>query len=310
MMAALPSAPPIRCLALGVLLTSRWMLAAPPASQTPPDPALARLLSAVGTDAGRFWSGAPAYLGTETWTEYSTAAPHKPGKRRLHLRLPPNPPAESTVTRQIVSLYALAPMRRRAESLFEFRQVLSIDGKPAGDPAQLRQRFIGDLTSENDKRLHRLRDNFENQAMSGIIVDFGQLILLFTRPRQKQYDFELKPTEHIGALAAARIDFTQKTGDQGLHISEPGRDQEDTPLHGQIMVSPSDGAVLQIRLTADRKVDSHQIHDEAQVDYTHIAPHALVPVSVVHRRTEDGKTLYQDVFTYANWQPLGPPSHH
>ncbi len=288
------------------------MLAASSTAQTPPSPELTRLLSGVGTDAGRFRSGAPAYLGTETWTEYSTAAPHKPGKRRLHFGLPPKPKAESTatVTRQIVSLYALAPMNRRAESLFEFRQVLSVNGKPTGDPAQLRQQFIDALTSENDKRLRRLRDNFENQAMSGIIIDFGQLILLFTRPRQKQYSYTLGPTEHIGALTAARIEFTQKTGGQGLHITEPGRDQEDTPLHGQIMVSPADGSVLQIRLLADRKLDSHQIHDEAQVDYTHIAPHAIVPVSVVHRRTEDGKTLYHDVFTYSNWQPLGPPSHH
>ena len=288
------------------------MLAASSTAQTPPDPALTRLLSGIGTDAGRFRSGAPAYLGTETWTEYSTAAPHKPGKRRLHFGLPPKTPAESTatVTRQIVSLYALAPMNRRAESLFEFRQVLSVDGKPSGDPAQLRQQFVDALTSEDSKRLRRLRDNFENQAMSGILIDFGQLILLFTRPRQKQYSYELKPTEHIGALTAARIDFTQKTGDQGLHISESGGDEQDTPLHGQIMVSPADGSVLQIRLTADRKVNDHQVHDEAQVDYTSIAPHALVPVSVVHRRTQDGKTLYQDVFTYSNWQSLGPPSHH
>ncbi len=309
-MAALPFAPRILRLALGSLLTTGWMLAAPPTAQTPPDPALTRLLSGVGTDAGRFWSGAPAYFGTETWTEYSTAAPHKPHKRRLHVGLPPKPPAESTVTSQIVSLYALAPITRRAESLFEFRQVLSVDGKPAGDPAKLRQQFLDALTSEDSKRLRRLRDNFENQAMSGVIIDFGQLILLFTRPGQKQYSYELKPPEHIGALTAVPIDFTQKTGSQGLHISEPGHDQEDTPLHGQIMVSPADGAVLQIRLLADRKLDSHQIHDEAQVDYTRIAPHALVPVSVVHRRTEDGNTLYHDVFTYSNWQPLGPPSHH
>jgi hypothetical protein len=309
MSSALPSASSIPRLLLGLAATPVWMLAASSTAQTPPNPELTRLLSGVGADAGRFRSGAPAYFGAESWTEYSTAVPHPPHKRRLHLGLPPQSPAEATVTRQIVSLYALAPMNRRAESLFEFRQVLSVDGKPAGDPDKLRQQFLDALNSEDSKRLRRLRDNFENQTMSGIMIDFGQLILLFTRPRQKEYSYEIKPPVQIGAISATPIEFSQKSGAQSLHISDSGGGEQDTPLHGQIIVSPS-GTVLQIRLTADRKVNSHQIHDEAQVDYTAIAPHALVPVSVVHRRTSDGKTLYQDVFTYSNWQPLGPPSHH
>ncbi len=287
------------------------MLAAPRTAHPPENAELTRLLAGVGKDAGRFWSGAPGFVGKETWTEYSIAAPAKPSKRRLHFGLKPQKPAEaSTITRQIISLYALAPMHRRAESLFEFRQVLSIDGKTTGAPAPLRQQFLADLDSGDEKRLRRLRQNFERQAMSGIMIDFGQLVLLFTRPRQKQYSYTLKPAEHIGAVTAVRIEFSQQNGDQGLHINEPGEQEQDTPLQGQIMVQSTDGSVLQIRLAADRKVNDHQVHDEAQVDYTHIAGGALVPVSVVHRRVRDKITLYQDVFTYSDWQPIGPPAHH
>ncbi len=287
------------------------MLAVAPPIRAAEDPQLTRLLAGVGKDAGRFWSNAPGFIGHETWTEYSVATPAGPTKRRLHFSISrPKTAAETTVTRQIVSLYALAPFRKHAESLFEFRQVLSIDGKPAGDAAELLRQFKEELASGDEKRLRKIRQNFERQAMSGVMIDFGQLILLFTRPRQKQYSYTLKPAERIGAETAVRIEFTQQSGDQGLHIDEPGKQEENAPLHGQIMVRPEDGAVLQIRLTSDRKQDGAEIHDEAQVDYAHRSGGMVLPVSVVHRRTQDKKALYQDTFTYADWEAIGPPARH
>ncbi len=260
------------------------------------------ILTRLAKDASDFWATAPRYVAEETWRESSTITPER---QKRHLRIgaaATKKPVDTTVIRQLVSYYAFGAFRHGPEALFEFRHIISVDGKAKGDPDRELKKFEAGLHEKSDHWRHKAREDFEMQTMSGVVVDFGQLIMLFTKRRQQQYDYKLNGTERLGADIALRVDFEQRQGKQGLHISDPGQEPENTPLRGQILVRRGDLGVLQIRLSASRKEKAIEVRDEGQVDYFRNAAGALLPTSVVHRRYEDKKLIYEDSFQYSNWR--------
>ena len=286
------------------LCTILSMLAPAPAVQGQENPFLPQMLVALGREASQFWSGAPGYVGKETWREKYTYV-KQPGRRFFRTGADAlKKPQTVNAVHEVVSYYAVAPFRRSPESLFEFRRVISIDGKATGEADREREEFIGGLRDGGDKWRHKLRDAFEEQTMAGVMVDFGQLIMLFTKHGQKQFEFSLKGAERSGADTAVLLHFEQQKGKQALRVTDSGNER-DTPLKGEILLRDPDYAVLQIRLSSARTEEGRKVRDEAQVDYTRNSAHAILPASVTHRRYLDGKLDYEDVFEYSDWAQIG-----
>ena len=276
------------------------MLATAAPVQAQENPFLPKMLAALWREASQFWSDTPGYVGKETWREKYTYV-KQPGRRFFRVGADAlKKPETVTKVRELVSFYAVAPYRRSPESLFEFRQVVSIDGKPTGEEARQREEFVDGLREGSDKWRHKLRDSFEQQTMAGVMVDFGQLIMLFTKHGQQQFAFSVKGAERSGADTAVILHFEQQKGKQALRVTDSGNEQA-TPLNGEILLRDPDYAVLQIRLSSARTEDSRKVRDEAQVDYARNAAHAILPASVTHRRYLDGKLDYEDVFRYSDW---------
>ncbi len=282
------------------LCTILSMLATVPAVQSQENPFLPQMLVALGREASQFWSAAPGYVGKETWREKYTYV-KQPGRRFFRVGADAlKKPQTVTTARELVSLYAVAPFRRSPESLFEFRQIVSVDGKTSGEENRQREEFVDGLRDGSDKWRHKLRDAFEQQTMAGVMVDFGQIIMLFTKHGQKQFAFSVKGAERSGAETAVILHFEQQKGKQALRVTDSGNEQA-APLNGDILLRDPDYAVLQIRLSSSRTEDGRKVRDEAQVDYARNAAHAILPASVTHRRYLDGKLDYEDVFQYSDW---------
>ena len=278
---------------MAAILACPWPAEAQPAV-TPAvikDARIAEALHRWSSEAGSFWQVAPGFVGRETVHQKAL----KKGKGAK---------AQSFETRDIESFYALATFRGAPEALREFRWILTIDGKKQQEEEGARRAFEAQLVSGKDEAKEALRTDFEKACLAGVATDFGQLILLFTKPNLEKYSYELSGESRLGADNAWQIAFTQFAGDQSLHLSE-GRRNMSVKLQGELWSRPGDFLPLRIVVNARRQRDKNQIRDEAMLDYM-VVPPALLPASLVYRRYVNEEMRLESVYRYSDWQAMGP----
>ena len=266
------------------------------------DAVVTQALPRIGRQASQFWQAASGYFCRETLHQKALTMP-KPklriGRKAIEAVKP------EFKDREIVSFYSLSAFRTTPEALHEFRQVISVDGKPTMPEAKALQKFRTVLGSKDDRARTELQEDFDQTNLAVAATDFGQLILLFTRANLGKYSFERDTPALVGADRAIVMKFRQSGGQESLRIAEPGK-QVKQPLSGQLWVRESDFAPLRITLTATRQLESAEIRDEARVDYAPTSSGAVLPASVVYRRYVDNELKVENVSQYSDWQPVNP----
>src|SRR5207244_5603049 len=114
--------------------------------------------------------------------------------------------------------YGYSAFKDSPGALHEFRTVVSIDGRKVQAPEKARRTLTLGVTSADDSVKKQLLKEFEKHGLIGAATDFGQLILLFSKRRLANYDFELAGQDRIGADTAARLKFRQKGGNESLTV--------------------------------------------------------------------------------------------
>ena len=263
---------------------------APLASQ--PDPRVADALYRISKEASGLWQTAPHFIGLETVTQKALTR----GRGKL-------PPAFRT--REIVSCYSLGAFKGSPEALREFRHIVSVDGKTLEDEKSGRAGLERELASSADSGKLALLKEFEKTCLAGSATDFGQLILLFTKPNLSKYSFEFAGDARIGVDNAWLIGFKQQTGNESLHISEGGSKRSEK-LQGEISVRQGDYLPLRIILNATHARGKNEIRDAAKLDYT-VVGGALLPAALVYRRFVNGDLAMESIYRYSDWQAAGAP---
>jgi hypothetical protein len=245
---------------------------------------LPQILSRIGEEAEVYRRAAPQAIAEETLEQ-----------RVLSYRHGNRPVWE---TRRIVSEYSLGALKEAPDSPHEFRQVVSVDGRKLNSPEKARHALSLDLTSADDRVRKRLLEDFQKHGLAAAAVDFGPLILLFTKRQIGDFDFAPQGAAFAGAEAAYVLRYTQKAGPATVMIFE-GRKVIRQPLEGLIFVRRRDSLPLRITLRAVRPEHGGLAVDEGTVDYG-MTPHGfLAPVSVVHRSFVNGRLAVEDVFHYS-----------
>jgi len=264
------------------------------------DTLVTQALPQIAKQASRFWQTAPGYVAKETLKQKAAVKP----KRKFRIGGGAvDPPKPELKDREIVSYYAISSFRSSPEALHEFRKVVSVDGKPAAPEGTALEKFRATLASSDDRARKVLQANFDKTGLAIAAIDFGQLILLFTKPNLQKYTFESHSTGLIGADRAVVIAFRQNTGAESFRIVEAGK-QMNEPLSGELWVRDSDFTPLRITLTVSRREQFEEIRDEARVDYELKAGGTLLPASVVYRRFRSDELTVENVYEYSDWQPL------
>jgi hypothetical protein len=264
------------------------------------DPLVARALPEIAKLASDFWHSAPDFMARETMKQKALSVP----KRHVRIGAKATEPTKPTMKdREIVSYYAISFFNARRESLHEFRQIVSVDGKDSTASAEALAKFRATLDAKNDKAKQSLLDNFEKATLSVAATDFGQLVLLFTRANLPKYNFDLKPRQQVGADRALVIAFQQNAGGEALRITEPGR-KVNQPLSGELWVRESDYQPLRITLTSTHLDEGDEIRDEARVDYAPRPGSIFLPASVTYRRYLKNTMIVENIAEYSDWRPV------
>jgi hypothetical protein len=212
------------------------------------------------------------------------------------------PPKPEFSHREIVSFYALSSFRTSPEALHEFRETVSVDAENiAGESSADQFRTI--LNGSDDKAKKGLLDKFEKTSLAVAATDFGQLILLFTKPNQGKYNFRSGGSALVGADHALIVDFSQSAGGEALRVTEPGKEIRE-PLTGQIWIRQAGFLPLRITLRTAHLERSRTIRDEARVDYEPKGDGMILPVSIVYRRFVDDDLHVEAIYRYSDWQAV------
>jgi hypothetical protein len=268
-----------------------WSTDLPPQGELPP------LIRQLTSQASAFWGSAPSWYGRETLRQ---RGPSEAKKQRhgIHFSEPgPVKPSELD-SREIVSWYGFSAYSTNSEAVREMRQIVSIDGKavPGGQSAD---GFCRLLRGRDDDSRQKLVEKFEDATLADAPIDFGQIVLLFTRRAIDRYTFKLKGPDLIGAQRVTVFQYIQQTGKPGLHLDQ----SKPLPLAGTLCLRDRDGLPVRITVVATRK-DKSEIRDEAEVEYQEVAHGVILPASLVHRRFVNGVLHSEDRAQYSDWKPV------
>ena len=208
---------------------------------------------------------------------------------------PPRHVARSTV-RQIVSEYSVGTLQETAShDLHEFRQVISVDGRPVQIRRERPPRSFARHAVADDRIRKRMLEEFAKNGLVDIATDYGLILLEFTRRGWENLQFgpsRRRAWAQIQALVLAWKQISTAGGELEFH----GRRAVRQPLEGRLWMRKSDGLPLRVEAWAELQDGSHTVRDQASVDYVMSSHGFLTPVSVVHRHSVDGQVMTENLY--------------
>jgi hypothetical protein len=254
-----------------------------------------QILSRVAEEASVFQQNMPKALTQET-LDQRTLLPPTRFRPRLGTSPPPKP---RLLVREIVSEYSVGALRDSdSGDLVEFRQVISVDGRPVQTPEHARHALSLGIQSADDRLRKRMLEDFAKNGLVDVATDYGLILLAFTKRGLENIQMTPAGEARVGADSALVFDWKQ-TSTAGGELEFHGRQAAHRALEGTLWVRRSDGLPLRIQAWAeylDR--NRHKIRDEATVEYSMSAHGFLTPASVVHRHRIDGQIVTENEYRY------------
>lgn len=261
-----------------------------------------RLAAQLGEEAAKFAEKAPKVIAREVLRHRSLKPPPR---FRPRVGESARKPLEATwIQREVVSEYGWASFQDGG--FHEIRQVIEVDGKKLPGSGRAVDSLAAMLTARNEERLKKQLRELEKHGLRGAASDFGQLILLFSKPRLAQ--FEIMPARITAEEAV--FDFRQIDGMPAMTLFDAAKADRPVGLEikGQIFVRPSDFRPFKITLSAAPALGKEQVRQEAVIEYEQ-SPHGLlVPSRVVHRELRAGRVTLENDFRYQEFKIFGASS--
>ena len=251
----------------------------PPSSpaQTAQQAQIAQMTGRIAEEAEVFAHAAPSVLSEETLKQRTRKPPSRWVSRTEQ-------PKDVFITREIVSEYGYSTLSDAPNALHEFRTVISVNGKKIQNAEKARRTLTLGVKSADDNLKKQILRDFEKHGLVGAATDFGQIILLFTKRRLRNYQFDLAGQERVGADMAIALSFQQKAGQESL-TTFAGRSAVHSGLQGFVWVRIPDYLPLRVRVLSSRRDGKYVFNTEATINYAMSQHGCIMPAAVEHRET-------------------------
>jgi hypothetical protein len=201
--------------------------------------------------------------------------------------------------REVVSEFSFGALRSsRSHDLIEFRQVLSVDGRPLQTADNALRALSQTIQQGDDRTRKRMLEEFARNGLVDIATDYALIILAFTSRGQKQMEFSPAGQGYIGADPAIALTWKQKSTQGGI-LEFHGRESVHRALQGTLWVKASDGLPLRVNAWTEYTDQAGRlIRDDATVDYIMSEHGFLTPASVIHHHSVDGAVITENLYRY------------
>lgn len=266
------------------------------AGPTPGMAAAGPLLARVAEEADAMAQNITRTLTLETLEQRGTLPPARFQPRAGAGANGPLPP-RSTV-RQVVSEYSVGTLKETdSRDLHEFRQVISVDGRPVQTEESARRALSLGMQSQSDRIRKRMLEQFAKHGLVDVATDYGLILLEFTRRGWENLQFGPAGEARVGTYTALVVGWKQLSA-AGGELEFHGRRAVRQSLEGRLWMRKSDGLPLRVEAWAELQDGSHKVRDQASVDYVMSSHGFLTPVSVVHRHSVDGQLMTENLYRY------------
>jgi len=270
-----------------------WGLCLAVAAQTPPSPTPSR----VAEEAEVLEQNAPRILTLETLEQRSVMPPSRFRPRQGSAAEQATGPRFRV--REVVSEFSFGPLRgSQSHNLIEFRQVLSVDGRPLQTADHALRALSQGIEVGDDRVRKRMLEEFARNGLVDIATDYALILLAFTSRGQKQMEIAPLGRGYVGADPAFALSWKQKSSEGGV-LEFHGQQSVRLALEGTLWVRASDGLPLRVNAWLQYTDQaSRLIRDEATVDYI-MSQHGFVtPASVIHRHVVNGQLMTENLYRY------------
>jgi hypothetical protein len=257
----------------------------------------AQVISRVSEEAALFQENLPKSLTQETLSQKAWMPPSRFRPRAgAAVATVPKP---RLVSHEVVSEYSVGPLKNSdSHNLFEFRQVISVDGKAVRTTESARRELTIGIRSQDDAVRKRMLQDYAKYGLVDVATDYGIILLAFTKRGLEGMDIKPGGQDRIGADSVLVFGWKQKGSDAG-ELEFRGHQAVRQALQGTLWVRASDGLPLRVQAWAEYEQSKHRIRDEATVDYVVSAHGFLTPSSVVHRHSVDAQLMTENLYRYA-----------
>ncbi len=273
---------------------------------TAQQPNVADLLSRVAEEAEVLRQNAPKVLSQETLQQRAVMPPSR-FRPRIGAAAA-EVPKPRLMVREVVSEYSVGALKDSpSENLVEFRQVVSVDGKPLQSAESARHALSMGMRSPDDRLRKRMLEDFARCGLVDVATDYGLILLAFSKLGQAEMKIAPFGEDHVGADRALVFAWRQTSSDSG-ELEFHGKMTARRALTGRLWVRYPDGLPLRVSAFAQHVDGKHTIRDEGTVDYS-LSPHGfVVPASVLHRHLIDGQLVTENFYRYEPFKLFGADS--
>lgn len=266
-------------------------------------PSIPDLLSRVAEEAEILQQNAPKALTRETLEQRALMPPSRfrprigsaavaPGKPRLQVR-------------EIVSEYSVGTLKdSTSHDLYEFRQVIAVDGRKVQTAESARHALSLGLKSPDDRVRKRMLEDFAKHGLVDLATEYGLILLSFSKRGQENMKFAFEGEAQVGVDAAFILAW-QQTSSAGGVLEFLGNQAARRAMRGSLLIRKSDGLPLRVLVSSEHADAGHNIRDEASVDYIQSTHGFLTPASVLHRHIIDGKLITENLYRYDSFKMFG-----
>jgi len=275
------------------------LLTAPVAAQPSPQAELPEILDALARSAAIFARSVPGLTARETLHQTGRRGDMQIPKKGNHddLKRAAFVIPETFKTHDVVSEYSFGSSGEDA-GFHEIRKVLTIDKTPPPSAVARHAMTLSSTPADDAKKA--LLEDLENTRLQGSVVDFGPILLLFTKAKQPTFEFRAGGRHKLGSIPMLVVHYRQLTGaDSVTEFRE--RSEIRHPLKGDLWLRESDLVPARITVaTEEILAPKYTLSNEAEIDYQP-TPYGLAPSTVVHRQYLNQDLLVENQFRYSDY---------
>ncbi len=253
------------------------------------------LLARVAEEADAMAQNIPRTLTIETLEQRSV---RPPTRFRPRAGTATDVPSARSTIRQVVSEYSVGALNdTESRDLHEFREVISVDGKPVQSEASAQRALSLGVQAQSDRIRKRLLEKFAKHGLVDVATDYGLILLEFTRRGWENLQFGHAEEARLGTSTALVLIWKQRST-AGGELEFHGRREVRLSLEGRLWMRKSDGLPLRVEAWAELEDSGHLLRDQASVEYRMSSHGFLTPASVVHRHSVDGHVMTENLYLY------------